>query len=437
LIRELQATLTADIALAARGSGVVDISTRADADVPWVSGDDLPCVDRALTSIALGDAAALLSKRDQLQLLAECRRVLAPGARIILAESRSADVHWCLARWAAMVGLSELPAESTDRGWCKRDISRNQEPLVSILIPAWNPRFFRECLDSAIAQTYRHIEIIVCDDSNGPTISAMVASRSQQSTIHYVKNPVRLKARGNYTKCLSLARGEYIKFLNDDDVLAPDCVRTLLSAFLHIPDLSLATSHRRLIDAGSRVMEDMPATRPVVDCDVVVNGFSLANAVIMHGLNFIGEPSTTLFRKRDVEARADVLGDGAFRFNGEEVRGAIDLAMWTRLLVQGNAAFFNERLSDFRRHGEQAQAQPDVVARSIEGIRGLQREWIKLGLFRLFPPHLLACQPFTRTDDQSDEWQLTPVRWNAPSNVSPEEATRKWRATQRHPFDFL
>jgi hypothetical protein len=73
------------------------------------------------------------------------------------------------------------------------------------------------------------------------------------------------------------------------------------------------------------------------------------------------------------------------------MRGIIDLATWARLLVQGNAAVFNARLSNFRRHGEQAQADSDVVARNIEGIRGLQREWIRLGLFRWFPPHLLYC----------------------------------------------
>lgn len=432
-----QPALTADIALVARGSGTVDVSTRADADVPLLPGDELPFMDRALGSVTLGDALLSLSTRDQVQLLIECRRVLAPGARMILVEPRSAEVYQQLSRWAAMVGLSELPAQSTRRGWRKHDISREQEPLVSILIPAWNPRFFLECLDSAIAQSYRRIEIIVCDDSDGATISAMVASRSQHSSIRYVKTPIRLKARANYARCLSLAQGEYIKFLNDDDVLVPDCVRTLLDAFLNIPDLSLATSHRRLVDASSRVMEDMPATRPVVDHDVVVHGLSLANAAIMHGLNFIGEPSTTLFRKRDLEPRAGIVGDGPFQFNGAEVRGAIDLAMWARLLVQGNAAFFNARLSGFRRHGEQAQAQPDVVARCIDGIRCLQREWIKLGLFRLFPPHLLACQPLTPPEVQSSEWKLTPVRWLASSDLSPEEATRKWRTTKRHSFDVL
>ena len=92
-------------------------------------------------------------------------------------------------------------------------------------------------------------------------------------------------------------------------------------------------------------------------------------------------------------------GAGPFHFNGEEVRGAIDLAMWSRLLVQGNAVFLRDRLSRFRIHGEQAQARPDVVDRSIAGIRALQRQWVELGLFQSLPPHLLRVQPFPPRDD--------------------------------------
>jgi glycosyltransferase involved in cell wall biosynthesis len=425
----------ADIGLAARRAGRIDVNVRADADARFDPGGELPFGDRSLASLCLGDAAAALSVRDQVQLLRECRRVLAPGARVELIEPAAAAAFASLARWAELVGLVALES-GAGIGWSKRAASADRAPLVSILIPASNPRYFLECLDSAIAQTYRPVEIVVGDDSEGDAIAAMIASRASRAPIRHVRNPVRLKARGNYENLLELARGEYVKFVNDDDVLEPDCVRTLLGAFLDVPDLTLATSHRLRIDADSRVIDDLPATRPVVGCDVIVEGVSLANAAIMYGINFIGEPSTALFRRSDFARRPHVDRGVPYHFDGEEVRGAIDFAMWSRLLVQGNAAFLHARLSRFRSHGEQGQARADVVSRSIAGIRGLQRKWIELGLFRRMPPHLLLAQPYPRAPERADDWWLEPVRSLPPSGVPPDEALRAWRATKRHAFDF-
>jgi len=428
--------LGVDIALVARRDGRIDVSARAGADAPLEPGGELPFADRAVASLDLGDAVGSLPLRDQVQLLLECRRVLAPHGQMRLVEPGGPDVHAGLARWAALVGLAPLPARPGPPGWTKRGSEGGAHPLVSILIPSSNPRFFLECLDSALAQTYPHTEIVICDDSEGDAIPAMVASRASRAAIRYEKNAQRLRTRRNYEKCLALARGEYVKFLNDDDVLEPECVARLLDAFLRVPDLVLATSHRWRIDAASRVIDDMPATRPVVTHDVVVDGVSLANAAIMYGLNFIGEPSTALFRRRDFDRRPDLDGERPFNFNGEEVRGAVDFSMWSRLLVQGNAAFFRERLSRFRTHGEQAQARQDVVARSIAGIRALQRQWVELGLFRRLPPHLLRVRPFPHGDADAGPWRLEPVHSLAPSAVPPDDAVRAWRSTRRHAFDF-
>src|SRR2546423_8948070 len=103
--------------------------------------------------------------------------------------------------------------------------------------------------------------------------------------------------------------------------------------------------------------------------------------------------------------------------------------MWSRLLVSGNAAFFHRRLSRFRSHAEQAQAQSDVVARSIVGIRALQRNWIELGLFRRWPPNVLQLQSFARTTTDADEWRLEPAQSLPPPTVSIADAVSIWRNT--------
>jgi glycosyltransferase involved in cell wall biosynthesis len=429
--------LDAAIALAARGDALVDIAERADADAPVERGGELPFSDRAVASISLGDAVAAWSVRDRLQLLLECRRVLARGATLRLVESGAAATFEALDRWAALVGFVPLPDAAGERGWRKRCGSHGQRPLVSILVPAWNPRYFLESLDSAIGQTYPSVEIIVCDDSEGGAIGELAATRAKRADIRYEKNATRLRSRTNYERLLALARGEYVKFLNDDDLLEPHCVERMVQAFEEVPDLTLATSHRLPIDAASMPLADIPATCPVVAEDVIVSGVSLANAMIMHGLNFVGEPSTMMFRRSDFDGDAGVAGAGKFHFAGAQVIGAIDMAMACRVLVQGNAVFFNARLSRFRRHGEQLQARPDVVAKSIAGIRELQHHWVELGLFRRVPPGLLEVRPFPDIGRDGEDWQLW--RWGPGprSAQSMEVEVRAWRNVVRHPFDFV
>jgi len=403
------------------------VEIHSDREWPWP--------DRSVACWEFDGSLASLPIRSRLQLLLECRRTLIPRGSIRLAREGSATTSAALARWAALVGLEPVGTEGLPTGWQKRADLREANPLVSILIPSSNPRYFLECLESAIAQTYPNIEIVICDDSQDTTIEAMVRSRPAAMPISYQRNSPRLRTRRNFEQLLSLARGEYIKFLNDDDLLAPDCVARLIQPMLDDADVSLATSHRQPIDTDSRPLPDIPATRPVVDRDLIVTGTSLANAAIMYGLNIIGEPSTMMLRKRDFAFRPHLDGERPFHFNGEEVRGAADLAMAGRALVQGNAAFLQARLSSFRRHPEQAQARTDVVARSIAGIRGLQTQWIALGLFRRHHPNILECRDPLRPGRAPQPWGLAKVLAFPSTGRSAAEDQRQWRLIRQHPFD--
>lgn len=393
--------------------------------------------DRSVAAIRLTDAALTLNSREAVALLSDCRRLLHPGGCVFCVGPRAPATFEQLARWAEFVGLVALSGTDGILGWAKRRHPTLDEPLVSICMPAFNPRFFAAALDSALAQTWRNKEIIVSDDSEGDEIAAIVAVRAQRGRLRLVQNRPRLRARKNYAQTVAMAGGEFVKFLNDDDLLAPDCVATLVGAFQKIPDLVLATSHRWRIGETSQVIADMPATRPVVGGDWVIDGVSLANAAIMHGLNFIGEPSTMMFRRSDFDPRPLIDVDKPFHCNGAEVIGAVDYAMFSRVLVQGNAAFFRKRLSSFRIHSEQAQARGDVVERSVEGIRGLQRMWIELGLFQRWPPHLVAAQPLERAARPGTPWRAESLRSLPAPPLSVEETIRQWRATANHPFEEL
>ena len=65
----------------------------------------------------------------------------------------------------------------------------NQTARVSLVIPAHHPRFFAAALHSALAQTYEALEVIVCDDSHGIEIEAIVMALDAESRARVATAP--------------------------------------------------------------------------------------------------------------------------------------------------------------------------------------------------------------------------------------------------------
>jgi glycosyltransferase involved in cell wall biosynthesis len=100
--------------------------------------------------------------------------------------------------------------------------------LVSILIPAYNAeKFIRETMLSAINQTWARKEIIVVDD--GSTDHTFDVARSLESPIVKVVTQANTGACGARNKALSLAQGDYIQWLDADDLLHPEKISRQLA----------------------------------------------------------------------------------------------------------------------------------------------------------------------------------------------------------------
>ncbi len=222
---------------------------------------------------------------------------------------------------------------------------------VSVLIPAYNERFFPAALASARAQTFADLEIVVCDDSAGDAIE-MAVRAADDARIRYQRNRPRRGFGGNFTECFLQARGELIKFLNDDDLLAPQCVAGLVAALEFDPRVTLATSRRRPIDENGALVPGHLASAPIAHVSCLIPGSELGNFVLINSLNLIGEPTTALFRKRDVELEAGAL----FTWGGRDYHCLADLSLWIRLLAHGHAFYQSVALSDYRVHAGQQQA---------------------------------------------------------------------------------
>jgi len=99
--------------------------------------------------------------------------------------------------------------------------------LVSILIPAFNAeKWIGKCIESALAQTWPRKEIIVVDD--GSKDSTLKVAKSYASKLVRVKTQDNRGGSTARNHALSLAQGDYIQWLDADDLLAPDKISVQL-----------------------------------------------------------------------------------------------------------------------------------------------------------------------------------------------------------------
>ena len=108
------------------------------------------------------------------------------------------------------------------------------EPLVSVIIPVFNTgKFLEKCLNSAIGQTYRNLELIVVDD--GSTDNSLEIIQQFERTDSRIKVVRHEQNRGLFQARLTgadQAKGDFIAFLDSDDFLASDTYRRMVKAAL-------------------------------------------------------------------------------------------------------------------------------------------------------------------------------------------------------------
>jgi glycosyltransferase involved in cell wall biosynthesis len=97
-------------------------------------------------------------------------------------------------------------------------------PLVSILIPAFNAReWIAETIQSALRQTWPRKEIIVVDDGSADE-TPVVARRFESDEVRVISQPNQGAAAAR-NQALALSRGEYIQWLDADDLLSPNKIK--------------------------------------------------------------------------------------------------------------------------------------------------------------------------------------------------------------------
>lgn len=110
-------------------------------------------------------------------------------------------------------------------------------PLISVVVTTYNQAaYIEETLKSVLAQTYKPFEVIVVDDGSTDDTEARIASFGEQ--VIYIRQKNQGVA-GSRNTGISNARGEYLAFLDGDDLWEPDKLSVQVDVAMRYPDSGL------------------------------------------------------------------------------------------------------------------------------------------------------------------------------------------------------
>lgn len=135
-------------------------------------------------------------------------------------------------------------------------------PFVSIVIATYNRRdLVLRTVASALEQDLKDLEVIVSDDgSTDGTVAMLRGIRDPRLRIH--GNAQNIGGWANWASALRMARGRYVVFLGDDDLLAPDFASTLSGFLDRHREVSVVFSTLWLVDIEGNCLEKMSPPFP-------------------------------------------------------------------------------------------------------------------------------------------------------------------------------
>ena len=202
--------------------------------------------------------------------------------------------------------------------------------LVSVVIPAYNAQaFLAQAIQSVLAQRYPSLELIVVDDGSSDDTAAIIAGFGKRLRSLFQPNAGLAAARNAGA---ALARGDYLAFLDADDLFLPNKLTLQAAALDRDPGLALVASGLRLVDSGGRLLQVVRpwAHQPRIDGERL----TYLGLVGVHGV---------LLRRSWFE-----------RVGGFDVRLPFceDMDFWWRLWAAGgHMAWLPALVGDYRIHG--------------------------------------------------------------------------------------
>jgi glycosyltransferase involved in cell wall biosynthesis len=115
--------------------------------------------------------------------------------------------------------------------------------LVSVLLTAYNrERYVASAIESVLAQGFTDFELVVVDDASTDATVPVARRYEDDPRVRVVVNEGNLGQFGNRNRAAALARGEFIKYHDSDDLMYPHCLGTMVGVLAAEPMASFALS---------------------------------------------------------------------------------------------------------------------------------------------------------------------------------------------------
>lgn len=206
-------------------------------------------------------------------------------------------------------------------------------PRCSVVMPVYNTKeeFFREAIESVLQQTYKDFELIIVDDCSDAFVRAVVESY-QDPRIRYYRMESQSGAAAARNLALDVSQGEFIAFLDSDDVAKPDRFEKQLAFFAGNPQVGcLGTAVNAIGDDANKVVSFVYDSHEEIERKLIFFGCVLCQSSVM--------------------LRKKLLDEHQIRYKNEYVP-AEDYGFWIDLIGHTKFAILPDELTCYRSHLE-------------------------------------------------------------------------------------
>ena len=235
----------------------------------------------------------------------------------------------------------------------KATTAADQDPLVSIIIPCYNGEtFLRETLESALAQTYPRVEVIVVDDGSTDRSGEI----AQAFPVRYICQPNRgLTPSRNLG--IQESRGSYIVFLDADDRLKPDAIEIGLRVLRQHPECAMTVGDHLFVSTDGSYLSGSRK-----------KFLSEGHYEALLQSNFIEMISSVIFRKSVFAAV------GAFDTN---LRVAEDYELYLRIAREHAICSHRAVVAEYRLHNKNASHNSELMLTMTLDVLKSQRRYVR------------------------------------------------------------